>query len=388
MKYNTNTPLNIAAVIVCAGKGERSGLAYNKILHLIGRKTVLEKSLDTFLLTRVKHITVVTSESDIAAVRDITSAYDDISVVLGGDTRAKSVYAGLKAYPCDIVLIHDGARPYVTPDIIERAIDSAIEHGSGIAAVQSVDTIKRVQGGKACSLPRAELYNAQTPQAFRYGEIFGAYSRADGVFTDDAEVYENAGYTPRLVDGSYDNVKLTTPADFTAPAKSSRIGIGFDLHRLVEGRKLILGGVTLDYHLGLLGHSDADVLTHAIMDALLSAADLPDIGVLFPDTDDKYLGISSITLLKQVLDEVTRKGYIIGNISAVVIAQQPKLAPVIPDIRRSLADALDIDIKQINVSATTTEKLGLIGEGNAIAANASCILNASCTITENTDGKD
>lgn len=388
MKYNTNTPLNIAAVIVCAGKGERSGLAYNKILHLIGRKTVLEKSLDTFLLTRVKHITVVTSESDIAAVRDITSAYDDISVVLGGDTRAKSVYAGLKAYPCDIVLIHDGARPYVTPDIIERAIDSAIEHGSGIAAVQSVDTVKRVQSGKACSLPRAELYNAQTPQAFRYGEILGAYSRADGVFTDDAEVYENAGYTPRLVDGSYDNKKLTTPADFAAPAKSSRIGIGFDLHRLVEGRKLILGGVTLDYHLGLLGHSDADVLTHAIMDALLSAADLPDIGVLFPDTDDKYLGISSITLLKQVLDEVTRKGYIIGNISAVVIAQQPKLAPVIPDIRRSLADALDIDIKQINVSATTTEKLGLIGEGNAIAANASCILNASCTITENTDGKD
>ncbi|MDE5593182.1 MAG: 2-C-methyl-D-erythritol 2,4-cyclodiphosphate synthase [Clostridiales bacterium] len=191
-----------------------------------------------------------------------------------------------------------------------------------------------------------------------------------------------------MVDGAYDNVKLTTPADFVASAKSSRIGIGFDIHRLVEGRKLILGGVTLGYHLGLLGHSDADVLTHAIMDALLSAADLPDIGVLFPDTDDEYLGISSITLLKHVLGEVERKGFSIGNISAVVIAQQPKLAPVIADIRRSLADALNIDIKQINVSATTTEKLGLIGEGNAIAANASCILNAACTITENTDGKD
>ncbi|MDE6618780.1 MAG: 2-C-methyl-D-erythritol 4-phosphate cytidylyltransferase [Clostridiales bacterium] len=388
MKYNTNNPLNIAAVIVCAGKGERSGLAYNKILHLIGHKTVLEKSLDTFLLTRVKHITVVTSEGDISAVRDVTSAYDDISVVVGGDTRAKSVYAGLQAYPCDIVLIHDGARPYVTTDIIERAIDSAIEHGSGIAAVACVDTVKRVQGGKAHSLPRAELFNAQTPQAFRYADIIDAYSRADGVFTDDAEVYENAGYTPRLVEGSYDNKKLTTPADFIAPAKSSRIGIGFDLHRLVEGRKLILGGVTLDYHLGLLGHSDADVLTHAIMDALLSAADLPDIGVLFPDTDDKYLGISSITLLKQVLGEVQRKGYVIGNISAVVIAQQPKLATVIADIRRSLADALNIEVTQINVSATTTEKLGLIGEGNAIAANASCILNASSTFTENTDGKD
>ena len=388
MKYNTNDPLNIAAVIVCAGKGERSGLAYNKILHLIGRKTVLEKSLDAFLNTRVRHITVVTSKDDISAVRDITSAYDGISVVVGGDTRAKSVYLGLQAYPCDIVLIHDGARPYVTTDIIERAIDSAIERGSGIAAVPCVDTVKRVQGGKAHSLPRAELYNAQTPQAFRYTEIMDAYNRANGVFTDDAEVYENAGYTPRLVDGAYDNVKLTTPADFVASAKSSRIGIGFDIHRLVEGRKLILGGVTLGYHLGLLGHSDADVLTHAIMDALLSAADLPDIGVLFPDTDDEYLGISSITLLKHVLGEVERKGFSIGNISAVVIAQQPKLAPVIADIRRSLADALNIDIKQINVSATTTEKLGLIGEGNAIAANASCILNAACTITENTDGKD
>lgn len=381
MKYNANTPLNIAAVIVCAGKGERSRLPYNKILHLIGRKTVLEKSLDVFVRTRVQHITVVTSDGDISAVRDITSAYDDITLVVGSDTRAQSVCLGLQAYPCDIVLIHDGARPYVSEDIIERTIDSAIEYGSGIAAVPCVDTVKRIQGDKACSLPRAELYNAQTPQAFRYSEIIDAYARADGVFTDDAEVYENAGYTPRLVEGSYDNKKLTTPADFISPAKSCRIGIGFDLHRLVENRKLILGGVTIDYRLGLLGHSDADVLTHAIMDALLSAADLPDIGVLFPDTDERYLGISSITLLKQVLSEVQRKGYIIGNISAVVIAQQPKLAPVIPDIRRSLADALNIEVKQINVSATTTEKLGLIGEGNAIAANASCIL------TENTDGK-
>lgn len=381
MKYNTDSSLIIAAVIVCAGKGERSGLPYNKILHLIGRKTVLEKSLDTFLNTRVNHITVVTSEGDIPAVREITSAYDDITVVVGGDTRTQSVYAGLQAYPCDIVLIHDGARPYVTENIIERAIDSAIEHGSGIAAVPCVDTIKRVVGGKANSLPRSELYNAQTPQAFRYSEIMDAYNRADGLFTDDAEVYEKAGYTPRLVEGSYDNKKLTTPADFTSPDKSCRIGIGFDLHRLVPDRKLILGDVAIDHHLGLLGHSDADVLTHAIMDALLSAADLPDIGVLFPDTDDKYLGISSITLLKQVLTEVQRKGLSICNISAVIIAQSPKLAPHIADIRRSLATALDIDIKQINVSATTTEKLGLIGEGNAIAANASCIL------TENTDGK-
>ncbi|MDE6294314.1 MAG: 2-C-methyl-D-erythritol 2,4-cyclodiphosphate synthase [Clostridiales bacterium] len=372
----------VSAVIVCAGKGERSGLPYNKVLHHIGHKTVLEMTLDAFRLTKVRHITVVTSEVDISAIQEITAAYDDISVVLGGATRSESVFAGLNAHACDIVLIHDGARPYVTPEIIDRAVDSAIQYGSGIAAVPSVDTVKRMRDGVAHSLPRAELFNAQTPQAFRYTEILDAYKRAVGTFTDDAEVYESAGYSPRLVDGSYDNIKVTNPNDFITMPKSCRIGVGFDVHRLVENRKLILGGVTIDYKLGLLGHSDADVLTHAIMDALLSAANLPDIGVLFPDTDDKYLGISSITLLKEVLREVEQSGFKIGNISAVIIAQKPKLAPIIEDIRRSLAKALGIEITQINVSATTTENLGIIGEGNAIAASSSCIL------TENTDGKN
>lgn len=384
MKYNNpNAPSNIAAVIVCAGKGERSGLSYNKVLHQIGHKTVLEMSLDTFALTRVRHITVVASPADLEAIKEIVAPYDDITIALGGDTRAQSVYNGLKAYACDIAVIHDGARPFVTKEIIERAIDSAIKYGSGIAAVPSVDTVKQVDGnGHAHSMPRSALYNAQTPQAFRYTEILDAYARAQGTFTDDAEVYENAGYTPRLTDGGYDNIKVTTPNDFYGMPKSCRIGVGFDLHRLVEGRKLVLGGVTLDYKLGLLGHSDADVLTHAIMDALLSAAELPDIGVLFPDTDQQYLGISSITLLKEVLVRVKSKGLSIGNISAVIIAQSPKLAPVISEIRNSLATALNIEVNQINVSATTTEKLGIIGEGNAIAANASCIL------TENTDGKN
>ncbi|MCH5155746.1 MAG: 2-C-methyl-D-erythritol 2,4-cyclodiphosphate synthase [Clostridiales bacterium] len=382
MKYNTDTPSpNIAAVIVCAGKGERSQLPYNKILHQIGRKTVLEMSLDTFAMTKVNHVTVVTSAEDLPAVNDIISTYDGVSVVTGGDTRFKSVLAGLKAYPCDIVLIHDGARPYVSKEVIERTIDSAVNTGSGIAAVPSVDTVKYVENGKTRSLPRAKLFNAQTPQAFRYDQIVDAYSRAQGTFTDDAEVYESAGYSPTIVEGSYDNIKLTTPSDFVA-SRGGRIGVGYDLHRLCENRKLILGGVNVDYPLGLLGHSDADVLTHAIMDALLSAADLPDIGVLFPDTDDKYLNISSITLLKQVLDKVVAGGYKIGNISAVVIAQQPKLAPIIPNIRSNLAAALGITLKQINISATTTERLGIIGEGNAIAATASCIL------TETTDGQN
>lgn len=383
MKYNTDNAVDIAAIVLCAGKSERSGLLYNKVLHQIGHKTVLEKSLDVLSLTRVNHITVVTSAADLQAIKEITSTYDNISIsiVLGGDSRAQSVYNGLKAHRCDIVLIHDGARPFVTVDTVDRTIDSAVEYGSGIAAVPSVDTVKRVdEHGRVNSLSRAQLYNAQTPQAFRYSQILDAYSRADGVFTDDAEVYEKAGYSPRLVDGDYGNIKLTTPSDFFNISNSSiSIGVGFDVHRLVKDRKLILGGVTLDHSLGLLGHSDADVLTHAVMDALLSAAGLPDIGVLFPDTDDKYSGISSITLLKHVLNEIRSKKFGIENISAVIIAQSPKLAPVIGKIRSSLAAALEIDVKQINVSATTTERLGIIGDGLAIAANASCIL------TENTD---
>ena len=385
MKSNTDARVkSIAAVIVCAGKGERSGLPYNKVLHQIGHKTVLERVLDTFTQTEVGHITVVTSPTDLQAIQSITAEYDDVTVVIGGATRTESVFAGLKAHACDIVVIHDGARPFVSTQTITRAVESAIRYGSGIAAVPSVDTVKRVDNsGAAHSLPRAELYNAQTPQAFRYAEILKAYQTARGTFTDDAEVYESAGYSPRLVSGEYDNIKVTTPNDFIGILpQNCRIGVGFDLHRLVENRKLILGGVTIDYEKGLLGHSDADVLTHAIMDALLSAANLPDIGVLFPDTDDKYLGISSITLLKEVVNKVKQCGLNIGNISAVVIAQRPKLAPIIADIRQSLADAIGINVFQINVSATTTERMGLIGSGDAIAANASCIL------TENTNGQN
>ena len=196
----------------------------------------------------------------------------------------------------------------------------------------------------------------------------------DGV-TDDAEAYERAGYSPRLVDGSYDNIKITTATDLLRLSQNNKIGVGYDVHRLVEGRPLILGGVRIEHEKGLLGHSDADVLTHAVMDALLSAAGLPDIGVLFPDTDDRFDGISSLKLLKEVLNKLRERELEIVNVSAVAIAQKPKLSPVIKDIRASLAAALETDNARVNVSATTTEGLGIVGNGDAIAATASCILS-------------
>lgn len=385
MKYKADSAeraQNVGAVIVCAGKGERTGLAYNKILHKVGQKTVIENVLDTFFCicdsVNLTQITLVVSQNDIDAVSDIISTYADnrISITPGGATRGESVYNGLKACPCDVVIIHDGARPYVTPEILKRSVSSAIEHGSGIAAVHSVDTVKRVQNGKLFSLPRTELFNAQTPQTFNYARILDAYGRVEyGACTDDAEVYEKAGYSPVLIDGDYSNTKITTAHDlFPYVPKNCKIGIGYDVHRLVSGRNLILGGVKIDYPLGLLGHSDADVLIHAIMDALLSAAGLPDIGVLFPDTDDRYLGASSIDLLKNVIDKIYEMGFAVGNISAVIIAQRPKLATVIPQMRRTVADIISTDISRINISATTTEGLGIVGSGDAIAANACCLL--------------
>ncbi len=365
------------AVILCAGKGERTGLSYNKVLHSIGVKTVLETVLDVFCET-VDRITVVAAESDIARIEQITAQFPDVDIVIGGKTRFDSVRIGLENTPCDIAVIHDGARPFVTQDIIERSIDSAIKFGSGIAAVKSIDTVKRVGAdGKAVSLPRDELYNVQTPQTFKYDEILSAYRNActDINFTDDAEVYERAGFSPRLIDGDYSNIKITTAQDLLPrTTRDSRIGVGYDVHKLVEGRALILGGVNIPYEKGLLGHSDADVLTHAVMDALLSAVDLPDIGVLFPDTDERYLGISSMKLLSEVMNRLRSAGYTINNVSAVVIAERPKLCGIIPEIRKNLASALGINTSAVNVSATTAEGLGIVGNGAAIAASASCIL--------------
>lgn len=371
---------DVGAVIVCAGKGERTGLPYNKVLHYIGQKTVIELVLDVFSNTSVARSVIVASKADMPIFSELADRYENVSVCEGGATRAESVKNGLAALgDCDIVVIHDGARPFVKTDIIENSIASAIENGSGIAAVRAVDTIKRVSDNSVLAhLDRSELYCMQTPQTFRYREICAAYAELGNdayACTDDAEIYGKSGKTPKIVDGDYSNIKITTADDLVrALPRNIRIGAGFDVHRLVSGRKLILGGIDVPNDKGLDGHSDADVLTHAIMDALLSAAGLPDIGVLFPDTDDMFLGVSSMKLLADVMERISECRRSVVNISAVIIAQRPKLAPFISDMRKSLARAMGLDVSQVNVSATTTEHIGIVGSGEAIAASASCLL--------------
>lgn len=372
MKYGDGKERRTAAIVLCAGKGERVGLGYNKVLYMLGGEPVAVLSMKAFISAGADQVLCVISPADDGVLTDYARELG-ADVCTGGDTRTESVRRALAALGNDteIVLIHDGARPYVTADIVAEAAECAAKYGSGITAVPATDAIKEVSDGVIISSPeKSSLFNAQTPQAFRFKEICDAYSRITGNYGDDAEVYALAGYTPHICPGSYRNKKITTYADLTDRGNGMRTGVGYDAHRLVPDRDLILGGVYVPYELGLLGHSDADVLTHAVMDALLSAAGLPDIGHLFPDSDPDYKGCSSMLMLEHVVRLLGERRMEISYVSAVIMAERPKLARFIPLIRESLARTMSIGAGAVNVTATTTEGMGVIGEGKAIAASA------------------
>ena len=367
-----------AAVILCAGCGSRTGLGYNKVLHYAGTKTIIETTVDKFDGI-VSDIVCVCSAADISELKTLLGNRSDITFCIGGKTRTQSVRNALSIISADtdIVVIHDGARPFISPDVIQKSIASASDFGSGIVAVRSIDAVKVARDNIVVqSLDKNVLFNMQTPQAFRYRDILDAYNKVSGDYGDDCEVYQLAGYLPRLVDGEYSNIKITTAEDLLKiPTQGIAIGVGFDVHPLTEGRKLILGGVDIPFDKGLLGHSDADVLIHAIMDALLSAAGLPDIGILFPNTDESFKNASSSILLGRVMEKVISNGYGVRNISAVIMCERPKLAAHIPYMRKNISETCKINISQINISATTTEGLGIVGEGKGITASCSCLLD-------------
>jgi 2-C-methyl-D-erythritol 4-phosphate cytidylyltransferase/2-C-methyl-D-erythritol 2,4-cyclodiphosphate synthase len=368
------------AIILAAGQGTRAQLDYNKVLYQLGGCSVLER---TFLIfTKItQNIVVVASPDTLENVTTLLHSYKP-TIVTGGTTRFDSVKLGLQAIkqyniPCDIVTIHDCARCFVTQDMIDKSIKCAKKHGSGIAAIPCTDTIKQIKDNIIVQdLDRVSTFCVQTPQSFDFDRILLAYKNAPhNNFTDDSAVYSNAGFDCHIVQGSVDNIKLTHPNDFLYLQKDLQIGHGYDVHQLKRDRPLILGGIKIDYHLGLFGHSDADVLTHAIMDALLSAAGLPDIGVLFSDKDTKFKDACSINLLKIVHQIIELASFKIRNISAVIIAQNPKLQPYIFSIENNLAQALSIPSSAIKISATTTESLGVIGQNQGMSASAMCLLN-------------
>ena len=224
---------------------------------------------------------------------------------------------------------------------------------------------------------RATLYAVQTPQCFRRARYTQALAAVTGekarLVTDDCSLFELAGLPVRLTEGDYANYKITTKEDLQKE-KTMRIGHGYDVHRLVEDRKLIMGGVEIPYEKGLLGHSDADVLLHAVMDAVLGAAALGDIGQHFPDNDPAYKGADSLALTREVARIIAEHGYKVGNIDATILCQRPKLAPHIPAMRRNIADAFGLPVDAVSVKATTEEHLGFTGEGLGIAAHAVALI--------------
>ena len=369
--------MNVYAVILCGGSGTRMGAAGNKTLLKVGGVPAIVRCLRTFAKVVDGSVLVTRAgEEEVFAQTLADYSVKALAIVPGGEDRQASALCGLKALPTDasIALIHDGARPFVTEGTIRGVVVSVQQYRGGVAAVPCRDTIKRADGkGNVLeTLDRSTLWQMQTPQGFFVKDLLAAHAAAKARYTDDAALMEAAGHPVRLVLGSPDNIKLTSPEDLRMVngMLTPRIGTGFDAHRLVEGRELWLGGVKIPYEKGLLGHSDADVALHALTDALLGAAAMGDIGKLFPDSDPKYKGISSVLLLEEVRKRLTDAGFTVGSIDLTIVCQAPKLAPYIPEMRERIAKALEISAEQVSVKATTTERMGYEGRGEGISAQA------------------
>lgn len=366
----------VFAIIVAAGKGTRIG--FDKMLYKLDGIPVVERSVKAFQDNSLVDGIVVVAGDNIDEITEICSGYPKVyAVTKGGSQRAESVANGLAqiSEPC-LVAVHDGARPFVSNAIICDTVAAAYKTKAAIPCVPVKDTIKMgADNVVEKSLPREKLYITQTPQVFcadTYKKLLA--QNADFSITDDAQLFENAGFDVAICKGSYENFKITTIDDIKKENKM-RIGHGYDVHKLVENRKLILGGVDIPYEKGLLGHSDADVLAHAISDALLGAVALGDIGKHFPDSDPQYKGADSLYLMacvKKLLDE---KGAKIENVDATILCQRPKLAPHIVTMRENIARTLEIDADRVSVKATTEEGLGFTGSGDGIAVHAVCLLS-------------
>ncbi len=364
----------VTAILPCAGKGTRAKLNENKLFYEIEREKVVTKTVNAFKLSNlVDEIILAVNENDFEKMRKL---FPGLKIVLGGDTRTQSIKNALETVEDGIVIIHDGARPFITTKIISDAIDSVKNFGSGICVIKTRDTVAREKDGTVTEyLGKEDVISIQTPQAFFVRDIKKAYNLAGNKsFNDDGEVFKTFIGNPHCFVGSIENVKLTYPEDFVNNSQDIRYGNGFDCHKLVENRKLILGGITIPHDKGLLGHSDADVLTHAIMDAILSSAGLNDIGYYFPDNDQKYLDADSILLLKEVLKMVEEKRCAVKNVCATIMAQKPKLMPFIPSIKENLAKILGLDEGDVGITATTLEGLGFVGREEGICVYATCVI--------------
>jgi 2-C-methyl-D-erythritol 4-phosphate cytidylyltransferase/2-C-methyl-D-erythritol 2,4-cyclodiphosphate synthase len=430
--------MHVTAIIAAGGRGQRLGAAEPKQLLSIGGRPILERSVTAFLAhPSVDAVIVALPQALVddppaylrsAEALALAGSGKPLRIVAGGERRQDSVANAFRAAEgtSDLIVIHDAARPFASAGLIARTIAAAAESGAAVAAVQSRDTVKRVaqpsagpakagpyerdaagQRGAGESaivvsgssrtvvetLPRETIFLAQTPQAFRRDVLQAALAAGEsGTATDEASLAERAGHTVRLVDGEATNIKITTPDDLmigeaiaasaregfsrTLPARTGRAGTGYDLHRLVEGRRLVVGGVTIPSERGALGHSDADVVCHAATDAILGAACLGDIGRHFPDTDPRWKDASSLDLLTRASALVAEGGYEVGNIDVTVILERPKIKDHVDAMRRAVARAIGIDVARVSIKGKTNEGVDAIGRGEAIAAHAVALLRS------------
>ena len=393
----------VSAILAAAGRGARFGSAVPKQMLALGGRTILQRSFDILNGCDQINEIVVALPQDLARTPPpyLVSSHKPVHIVVGGLRRQDSVASAFAqvSESAGVIVIHDAARPFATSDLFARVIEAAVKGGAAIAAVQAHDTVKEATSAPGLTIVRRtiardSIYLAQTPQAFSRAVLEDAMERGRHALTsatDEASLAEEAGHAVRLVDGESTNIKITTEQDFSvskallgihdAAAASApgvaRVGTGYDLHRLEAGRRLIIGGVEIPHEAGLAGHSDADVLCHAVTDAILGAAGAGDIGQHFPDTDPRWKGASSIDLLRQAAAIVRASGYSVANVDAVIVAERPKLAPHVPGMKANLARAMGIDPSAVSVKGKTNEKVDALGRSEAIAVHAVALLAQS-----------
>jgi 2-C-methyl-D-erythritol 4-phosphate cytidylyltransferase/2-C-methyl-D-erythritol 2,4-cyclodiphosphate synthase len=387
--------VHVSAIIAAGGRGARLGGERPKqFLSLCGRP-ILQRSVEAFAQhDGIAEIVVALPPDLVADAPDyLRHGTKPIAVIDGGERRQDSVanaFARVTGHT-DVVVIHDAARPLVSSDLIQRTLDAAVEHGAAIAAQRVTDTVKRGDADLVIvdTLPRGEIFLAQTPQAFRVAVLRDALALARGPVeaTDEATLAERAGHRVRLVEGDSQNMKITTSDDLALAervigqrthgslgAAALRIGNGYDLHRLVEGRPLVLGGVVIPSDKGLVGHSDADAVCHAVTDAILGAAASGDIGRHFPDTDAAWKDADSLALLARAVQIIGDAGFAVVNVDVVVIAERPKLAPYVDTVRTNVARALGVTMDRVSVKGKTNEGMDSTGAEASIAVHAVALL--------------
>jgi 2-C-methyl-D-erythritol 4-phosphate cytidylyltransferase/2-C-methyl-D-erythritol 2,4-cyclodiphosphate synthase len=422
--------MHVTAIIAAGGRGQRFGGAEPKQLLSVGGTPILARSIEAFASHPSVDALVIALPQELAddppeylrSAEAFALRGKPFRIIAGGARRQDSVANAFQAAgkTTDVIVIHDAARPFASADLIARTIAAAAESGAAVAALQSRDTVKQrqeVRDGHVrlvkATLPRDTIYLAQTPQAFQRDVLRRALEigARDGVdATDEAALVELAGVAVRLVDGEASNIKITTPEDMVLgeaiasdrsakafarqakgsgdmspereglsralPARTGRAGTGYDLHRLVPGRPLIVGGITISSDRGALGHSDADVVCHSLTDAILGAAGLGDIGRHFPDSDPRWKDANSIDLLRQVAGLVAGKGFVIGNVDVTVILESPKIRDQVEAMRAAVAAAIDIDVARVSIKGKTNEGVDAVGRGEAIAAHAIALLRS------------